>query len=48
MFACALADKWGYSLARFYDEVTLEEMMVWQAYHLIQQDEMEKAQRRRG
>lgn len=47
MLQLGVAKELGYSLAKLNQEVTLEELLVWSAYFQIQNEEQEKAMKRR-
>lgn len=42
-----VASELGYTLARLSAEITLEELVLWDAFFSLQNDEMEAARRRR-
>jgi hypothetical protein len=43
----SIAKELGYSLVRFNQEVTMEELLLWSAYFELQNEEQERRMKRR-
>ena len=46
IFQCIVAEKLGYTLAELQSKVTVEELMIWNAFYAYRHEEEEKAMER--
>ena len=47
MLQLSIAKELGITLARLNDEMTYEELMIWNAFYAIEKEELDKAAKKR-